>query len=302
MPTAGDGPPTALRLSASRAETYRRCARQYRHSHIDGFPVPPSPSLSFDSTVHAVLRDWWSQKLPEPPPVAHLHRTLHDRWDDTGFAGMPRDEKVDGWYRRAQTVLAGHHARHAAGYRPAVAVGEWFHLDLGDDIEVVGTVDRLALTDAGGFAAIDWRTGRRAKAYRDVVASFQPAIHVLACRELWGAEIDVFACEFVDPGVTVEVPRAAIDVDGAVGRLRDTAARIRSGEFLPSPSRLCGWCDYRALCPAYDGDGPDAAAVAADELDRARRERKGVVSRIGELEVRVPAGAAPTPDQGRPGV
>jgi putative RecB family exonuclease len=27
-------------------------------------------------------------------------------------------------------------------------------------------------------------------------------------------------------------------------------------EFLPSPSRLCSWCEHQALCPAFDGTPP----------------------------------------------
>jgi hypothetical protein len=29
------------------------------------------------------------------------------------------------------------------------------------------------------------------------------------------------------------------------------ATRIRSGDFAATPSsRICGWCDFRAMCPA----------------------------------------------------
>ncbi|MEO6881399.1 MAG: PD-(D/E)XK nuclease family protein, partial [Mycobacteriaceae bacterium] len=29
-----------------------------------------------------------------------------------------------------------------------------------------------------------------------------------------------------------------------------------SGDFRPSPSRLCDWCDHKALCPAFGGTPP----------------------------------------------
>jgi putative RecB family exonuclease len=41
-----------------------------------------------------------------------------------------------------------------------------------------------------------------------------------------------------------------------------------TGDWRPSPSRLCDWCDHRALCPAWGGTPPplpdDAAQRAVD--------------------------------------
>ena len=31
---------------------------------------------------------------------------------------------------------------------------------------------------------------------------------------------------------------------------------LAAREFRPSPSRLCNWCDHKALCPAYGGTPP----------------------------------------------
>jgi putative RecB family exonuclease len=40
-----------------------------------------------------------------------------------------------------------------------------------------------------------------------------------------------------------------------------------TGDFRPSPSRLCDWCSYQQLCPAKGGTPPpfprDALAVAS---------------------------------------
>jgi putative RecB family exonuclease len=30
----------------------------------------------------------------------------------------------------------------------------------------------------------------------------------------------------------------------------------QTGDFRPSPSRLCDWCDHKALCPAFGGTPP----------------------------------------------
>jgi putative RecB family exonuclease len=57
--------------------------------------------------------------------------------------------------------------------------------------------------------------------------------------------------------------------------LWDAIARAtEQGDWRPSPSKLCDWCDHQALCPAFGGTPPELPvlpvpavplALAADE-------------------------------------
>jgi putative RecB family exonuclease len=282
MPTPPPQDP-GLQLSYSRVDTYERCPLKFRFRYIDKFPSTPSPDLSWGSAIHAALEAWWDQKLPNPPPVEVMYRALYERWDDAGFEGMSRDEKLV-WYRHARNILARHYELYAQNYIPAVACEQWFELDLGDDVALVGSIDHVARTGDGGLGIVDWKTNRRARSRADVAASLQLAVYALATRELWGQEPEWVALDFVVPGVRVTVGRAEIDVDGAIGRLRQAADLIRAERFDPSPSPLCKWCDYRAICPAFEGDGPDVPGMALVELQRLRRRHERDSARIAELE------------------
>lgn len=276
-------PPNGLRLSFSRVDTYRTCPLKFRFGYVDKLPQEPSPHLSWGSSIHAALEAWWDQKLPAAPPVEVLLQGLYDGWDDSGFGDMPRERKLE-WYAHAQDVLRRHHARHAPDYVPAVATEEWFELDLGDDIEVVGSIDHVARTAGGGIGIVDWKTNRKAKPARYVAGSLQLAIYTLAAHALWGVDPEWVALDFVVPGVRVTVPREDIDTEAALAAIRDVAARVRAEAFDPTPNRLCEWCDYRAVCPAFAGDGPDVAGLAVVELEQLRRRRARDEARMAELE------------------
>lgn len=277
--------PSRLRLSFSRVDTYRTCALKYRFAHVDKLPTVPSPHLSWGSTIHAALQSWWDRKLPDPPPLDELLQGLYDSWDDTGFAGMDREEKLQ-WYRHARDVLARHHARFADAFAPPVACEQWFEMPLPDDIEVVGSIDMVVPT-AGGLGVIDWKTNRRAKTRGDVAGSLQLAIYALAAEHLWGQRPEWVALDFVVPGVRVTVPTEDIDTDAAVAAIRDVAAGIRAEAFPPKPSRLCGWCDFRSECPAFEGEGPDIPGLAVTELRALRRRQARDRERIATLEALV---------------
>lgn len=282
----GDLGPPQLRLSFSRVDTYQTCPLKFRYGYVDELPSEPSPHLSWGSSIHSALETWWSAKLPQAPDVDVLMTSLYERWDDTGFADMDRDEKI-GWYRHAQEVLRRHHARFADAYQPAIATEQWFEIDVGNAITVVGSIDHLERTAHGGVGVVDWKTNKRAKTRAQVASSLQLAIYAIAARHLWGHEPEWVALDFVVPGVRVAVDRDAIDVDGAIATIHEVAQAIRAESFAPTPNRLCGWCDYRGECPAFDGDGPDVAGAAVVELRTLRRRMARDADRAAHLEALV---------------
>jgi putative RecB family exonuclease len=50
------------------------------------------------------------------------------------------------------------------------------------------------------------------------------------------------------------------------------ARAAEAGDFRPSPSRLCDWCDHQVRCPAFGGTPPPFPADALSRIDRDRRE------------------------------
>ena len=51
-----------------------------------------------------------------------------------------------------------------------------------------------------------------------------------------------------------------------------------SGDWRPSPSRLCDWCAHRALCPAWGGTPPP---LPGDPRRPEAVEQLGVRFRVG---------------------
>jgi putative RecB family exonuclease len=50
---------------------------------------------------------------------------------------------------------------------------------------------------------------------------------------------------------------------GAIRRAAET------GDWRASPSKLCDWCNHRALCPAWGGTPPPLPVDAADRVSGA---------------------------------
>lgn len=275
-----------VRLSFSRVDMFRTCPRRFRYTYIDRLPTLPSPALSFGSSIHAALEAFYDRKLPAMPSEDELVALLYEAWDPTGFAEVPRSEQLE-YYRHGQQVLRRFHRRVAERYRLPAATEAWFELPVEHEAVVVGSIDRVDVDDDGRFHVVDYKTNRRVRSRAQVAGSLQLAIYALACRHLYGALPATVSLDFVVAGVEVRVGVEELDLDAARRAVLDTAARIRAGEDRPVPGPLCGWCDHRAICPAWQGEGPEVLGRAHTELAALRRSLARDVRRLRELEAGV---------------
>ena len=275
-----------VRLSFSRIDAYRTCPRRFRYSYIDRLPGVPGPHLSFGTSIHGALEAFYDRKLPACPSEDELLGFLFDRWDSSGFEGTPREEQL-GFYRHAQEVLRRFHRREAPRYRLPAATEAWFELPIEYEAVVVGSIDRVDVDDEGRFHVVDYKTNRKVKDRQRVAESLQLGIYALACRHLYGALPATVALDFVVAGVTIAVPVAEIDLEGARTAVLDTAAAVRANAYEPTPNRLCDWCDFRSVCPAWNGEDTQLLGPAVAELRSLRRSVSRDVRALRELEAGV---------------
>ena len=282
-----------LRLSFTRVDVFEQCPRRFRYQYVDRLPQAPAPQLSFGSSLHATLEWLYDRKHPVLPSLEDTLQALYDTWDTAGYVDVDREEQLVA-YEHARSIVSERHARIAQeGFRLPAAVEAWFELPFDDDIVVVGAIDRIDAHEDGSLHVIDYKTNRRARTRSQVRSSLQLAIYALATEELYGRAPTTVALDFIVAGVTVTVPVEELDLASVPRRLAAVARRIRSGEDTPTPNRLCDWCDFKDVCPAWTGeggaliegeDGPATLGRAVRERDRLRRSVERDSERMRLLE------------------
>ena len=271
-----------VRLSFSRIDTYRTCPRMFRYRYIDRLPGQPAPALSFGTAIHEALERFYDRKLPEEPTEDELVGFLFEAWDSSGFRDVDRAEQTR-WYRQGQDVLRRYHRRVTGSYRLPVATEAWFELPF-ETAVVVGSIDRVDDHD-GVLRVVDYKTNKRVKDRDRVKHSLQLSIYALACKHLYGELPGSVALDFVVAGREIEVPVADLDLDAARTAVAETADAVRAASYEPTPMRLCDWCDFRPVCPAWQGqDGEEVLGTAVTELDQLRRSVARDVARLRALE------------------
>jgi putative RecB family exonuclease len=270
-------------LSPSRASDFKTCPLLYRFRAIDRLPEAPSPSATRGTVVHAVLerlydlpsvertlaaaRDLvepaWQRLLGEEPELATL------------FADDADGEALSAWLDSARDLVENYFAlEDPANLEPAAR--EELVEAVVDGLRLRGYVDRLDVAPGGDMRVVDYKTGTIPREAFEAKALFQMKFYALVLwrtrdvvprqlKLIYLADRDTLTYS-PDAGELVRFERTLKAIWSAIARATE------KGDFRPSPSRLCDWCDHHARCPAFGGTPPPFPPDALAILSRDRRE------------------------------
>ena len=252
-------------LSPSRAGDFMTCPLLFRFRTIDRLPQAPSSAATRGTVVHgvlerlfdlpaagrtleaatALLRPEWERLREEEPEVAGLFaddaelQTWLDQRRGAARGVLQARGPDPARARRARAARAGRAARRPAPARhrrPARRRAERRRPGrrLQDRAAPGEAFEGKALFQMKFYALVLWRTTGQVPRLLQLM--------YLGDREVLRYE--------PDEADLVATERKLLALWEAVER----ATQRR--EFLPRPSKLCGWCDHQALCPSFGGTPP----------------------------------------------
>lgn len=254
--------PFPASLSPSRASDYMTCPLLFRFRSIDRLPEEPTVAAVRGTLVHRALETLFDMPADRRTIAAAAEladRALADlEREDPASAAVLRDDSgapfdvsalLDAYFDLEDPRLLEPHARELG-----------VSAQLAESFEVRGFIDRVDRTADGRIRIVDYKTGRSPSAGFESKAMFQMRFYALVWWRMTGEVPRLLQLMYLGNG---EVLRYAPDEDDLLATerkvlaLRDAIARsAESGQFAPSPSRLCDWCSHRALCPAWGGSPP----------------------------------------------
>jgi ATP-dependent exoDNAse (exonuclease V) beta subunit len=253
------------RLSFSAISLFERCSYRYYAERMAGMRPTPWPSRDGEGGLHAteigdaVHRLLERIELGRPaPPVAIGERVRgwYPAIDDTD---LERVEALVNAYCGSEL------ARRIASLGD-VKVERPFAFLL-DDVLLNGRLDVL-WRDGVRALVLDYKTnalgGREPVEIVEHEYSGQRAVYALACLRAGAGEVEVVYQFLEAPGEPVSATFTSADLPTLEEELRGVVARIREGDFRPTPSEFA--C---AGCPALDrvcagprlGSEPDGAPL-----------------------------------------
>ena len=259
-------------LSPSRASDFLQCPLLFRFRTVDRLPEKPSPVAIRGTLVHSVL-----ERLFDAPrggrTLAAALDLVAPEWERLIEAEPEAADAIEGdkaeWLATA-TPLLETYFRLEDPTRLEPAERELrVECTLDDGLVLRGYVDRLDLAPAtGDMRVVDYKTGKAPRNGFEDKAMFQMRFYALV---LWRARGDVpklLQLLYLGSGEFLRYEPDEADLLATERKLIALAGRIdqslTSGDFRPNKSKLCDWCDHRALCPAWGGTPPPMPDLDAE--------------------------------------
>jgi putative RecB family exonuclease len=119
---------------------------------------------------------------------------------------------------------------------------------------------------------VDYKTGRAPSELFEGKALFQMKFYALVLWRSRGVVPTLLQLVYLRDGQVLRYAPDEQDLLATERKIRALWVAIeraaRTGDWRPSPGRLCDWCHHRDLCPAWGGTPPplpeDAALRAID--------------------------------------
>ncbi|MDE9367437.1 PD-(D/E)XK nuclease family protein [Luteipulveratus sp. YIM 133132] len=275
-------------LSPSRAADFMQCPLLYRFRVVDRLPEAPSAAAARGTLVHAVLERLFDAPATERT-VDAARALIEPQW-----AALVEAEPA------LAELVGDDAAAHAAWLTEAARLVErWFLLedptrlepaerelyvevDL-DGLLLRGYVDRLDVAPTGEIRVVDYKTGRAPSELFEAKALFQMKFYALVLWRTRGVVPRMLQLVYLGNSELVRYAPEEADLLATERKIKALWAAIeraaQTGDWRPRASRLCDWCDHRALCPEWGGTPPP---LPEDSSQRALDPR-----RTGEVEVAV---------------
>ena len=249
----------------------------YRFRVIDKLPSPPTPATARGTLVHAVLERLFDLPMADRTLEAALG-LVPQEWErlvteepDMLDLLAEHDGRTDEWFEGAGALLETWFGLEDPTRLEPAERELYVETDL-DGLVLRGYVDRLDVAPDGAMRVVDYKTGRSPSERFEAKALFQMKFYALVLWRLRGEIPRLLQLVYLGNGEVVRYAPDEQDLLGVERKVRALWAAIEraaaTGDWRPSPSRLCDWCEHRSLCPAWGGTPPplpdDAAVLAVD--------------------------------------
>ena len=136
-----------------------------------------------------------------------------------------------------------------------------------------GVVDRLDVAPDGSIRVVDYKTGRGPSEMFEGKALFQMRFYALVLWRTRGVVPAMLQLVYLGSGEVLRYVPDEADLLATERKVQAIWEAIRraeeTGDWQPSPGRVCDWCAHRSLCPAFGGTPPPLPAEDGPADERA---------------------------------
>jgi putative RecB family exonuclease len=244
-------------ISPSSIGTWQQCPYRFRLSRLERIPEPSTEAQLIGSFVHEVLEYLYQdpRELRTLQRARELSRILWDqKWVaevevlDLSSIELNNFRWNSWWCVEAFFKMEDPTARDLDGIEQRL---EW-HVG---DAKVVGVIDRWNMNNDGTATISDYKTGKKPQQRFEGEKRFQLGVYVNMVESLLNISVSYAELLYLKEGIrwgfepTAEMRKTVVDTINVVWN--EIAEACSTGAFECKKTKLCNWCSYQPICPAW---------------------------------------------------
>ncbi len=251
-------------LSPSRSADYQQCPLLYRFKTIDQLPEDPSIAAVRGTLVHSVLENLFD--APAGKRTYQLAISLFTSALEALAETKPAEaeliygETVEKTLAPVRPLLETYFAMEDPNRLEPHARELAMSVELDEGFEIRGFIDRVDRTPSGDIRIVDYKSGKAPSALYADKAMFQMRFYGLAWWRINGEIPRMLQLMYLGNGQFLRYEPTQNDLEVTEKKILALRAAITHSadqqSFPPTPSKLCGWCSFKPICPAFGGTPP----------------------------------------------
>ena len=133
-------------------------------------------------------------------------------------------------------------------------------VELDEGFSIRGFIDRVDRNPSGDIRIVDYKSGKSPSPRYSDKAMFQMRFYGLAWWRINGELPRMLQLMYLGNGQMLKYEPSESDLlstERKILALRSAISKSAERQsFTPTPSKLCGWCSFKPLCPEFGGTPP----------------------------------------------
>lgn len=247
-------------LSPSRAGDFKRCPQLFKFRSIDRLPEPTTIYQARGTTAHLALERFYDL-TPEERSPDQLFDLFREAWTEVRGTEEFKDlfetaEDERAWGLESLELLANYFAVED----PRAIDPVERELDMLEDLEGItirGILDRIDREEDGRLVITDYKSGKAPPEQYSLPAFFALKIYALLIRQIMNETPKELRLLYLNGPTLYRLEIDDRQLDAMDSQLRALWAAIEramsTGKFPTRPGKLCSWCSFQDICPAFQG-------------------------------------------------
>ena len=253
--------------SYSRISTFEKCPLKFKFRYIDKIvpEIEKTIEAHLGKVVHSSLEYLYLEvKEGHIPLIDDLIVFYSEEWEkeftpDTIIVNHGMTEKD--YFNKGIQFITTYYTQYHPFNDNTIDVERKIILELDDHghYKIQGFIDRLAYNlETGEYEIHDYKTANFPPSVSQLKKDRQLALYSLAIKKIFGKEKPVsLIWHFLAHNKRINIKKDNEELETLRLETLETIKQIEATEkFPPKKSRLCDWCEYKSICPAWGNTVP----------------------------------------------